>query len=267
MRLASLPMYALPGLGEVTDQWWSGIARHLRAAGVPDVPHCLSRRAGMQAWHDPALLLSQTCGYPLTHALAGKLRVIGTPVYRAAGCDGPRYASVLVVREQSRAGALEELRGGVCVVNGTDSHSGYNVLRGMLAPLSCGRAFFARVLESGSHAASLRQVGEGQADVCAVDCVTHALLSLHAPAMLAGTRVLGFSASAPGLPYVSSGLVSEQEADTIRQALDMAMADPSLSDARAALLIDGIAHLPEKAYDEITDMETTSRGMGYPALV
>ena len=44
---------------------------------------------------------------------------------------------------------------------------------------------------------------EGRADVCAVDCVSYALLGDRAPGELAGTRVLGRSPLAPALPFIT----------------------------------------------------------------
>ncbi len=265
---ASLPMYDLPELRRASDCWWAGIARHLRALGMPGVPASLSRVDDAEAlWRDPGLLFSQTCGYPLTRTLASTVQVIGTPVYRAPGCEGSRYASALVIGTRNPAASLQELRGGICAINSTESHSGCNVLRYMLAPLAGGRPFFARVVESGSHRASLRRVAEGAADLCAVDCVTHALLARHAPDALDGTRVLGYSPTAPGLPYITGAGMSSPDLERLRRALRRAVADPALASARAALLIEGIEHLPDSAYGEITRMEAASRALGYPELV
>ena len=36
--IASLPMYDLPETRSATDALWAGIARHLRAEGVAEVP-------------------------------------------------------------------------------------------------------------------------------------------------------------------------------------------------------------------------------------
>lgn len=265
--LASLPMYDLPEVRGATDSWWAGLARHLRRAGVHGVPRRLNRGPHPgRLWRAPELLLSQACGYPLTHALAGSVGLLCTPAYAAPGCTGARYTSALVVHVDSPARHLAELRGGVCAVNATDSHSGYNVLRRMVAPLAQGAAFFSRIMETGSHVASLRSVGAGEADLCAVDCVTHALLARHVPAVLAATRVLGFSPDAPGLPYVAGPRIDADTRTRIRDAIHAALADPALAEARAALLIAGMEELPLSAYEEIKEMERVTGAMGYPEL-
>lgn len=260
-------MYDLPEIRAATDAWWAGIARHMRRVGITGAPGTLSRNASTMAqWRNRDLLFSQTCGYPLTHALAGCVRVVATPVYRAAGADGPRYASALVTGSQTTATTLQAFRGTVCAINGANSHSGSNILRYMIAPIADGQPFFARVIETGSHLRSLRAVAQGKADLCAVDCVTHALLAKHAPHMLEGTRVFRFSPSAPGLPFITASRTSRQDIESMREALVQAVADPALVTARAALLIEDVAVLPADAYDEIRTMGLASRRAGYPEL-
>src|SRR6187399_1868093 len=93
--VAGLPMYDLIEVREATDAWWHALALRLRAHGIADAPDELERAGDFEAtWTSPNLVLAQTCGYPLTHALAGRVRVVATPRYRAPGCKGPSYASM-----------------------------------------------------------------------------------------------------------------------------------------------------------------------------
>lgn len=262
---ASLPMYDLPVVRAATDRWWAGLARHLHAAGVEGVPERLARDPGPD-WTAPDLLFSQTCGYPLTHALAGRVAPVCTPYHAATGCNGARYSSALVVAAGSRARELSQLRGGVCAINARDSHSGYNVLRRMVAPLAHGRAFFEQVVETGDHGASLAAVAAGEADLCAVDAVTLALLARHAPDSLASTRVLGHSPAAPGLPYIAGPEVDGETVRRMRRAVRAALADPGLQPARSALLISGAEVVPLDAYERIVAMEREAEALGYPEL-
>jgi len=258
-------MYDLASVRAATDAWWAGLAGHLRAAGVTGVPASLQREP-VPEWTDPDLLLGQACGYPLTHRLAGRVSLVGTPCYDAPGCRGVRYASALVVAADAAARELADLRGGICAFNQRESHSGYNVLRRMIAPLAGGRDFFAGVLETGSHAAGIAAVADGRADLCAVDAVVHALLSRHAPDALAGTRVLGFSPAAPGLPLVAGPRVGPATVASMRDAIAAAIADPRLADVRAELRITGFVALEPSDYDEVTTMEREAVAMGYPDL-
>lgn len=261
--LCSLPMYDLPEIAADTQALWSGIAARLRLAGIA-APDALLRPADPRShWLDPALLLSQSCGYPLL-SLPERVRVVATPAYRAEGCAGGRYRSALIVRRDHPAARLADLRGGVCALNDRDSNSGMNLLRAAIAPLAAGRRFFRACRLTGSHVASIEAVATGQADLAAIDCVTLALLERHRPACLDETRLLGWTAAAPGLPLVSAG--DDATIVALRSALAEVGADPALRPVRDRLLIDGFVMLPEGAYEAIADLERQAILAGYPVL-
>lgn len=267
MRVASLPMYDLPEIRPALDALWAGLARHLTREGVPDVPSALDRRASPDAsWSRPDLVLSQCCGYDLLNGYAGALRPLATPCYLAPGCVGPAYASVLVVAEESPVRALADLRGGVCAINGWNSHSGMSALRALIAPLAAGGRFFARIQVGGGHLASVAMVARGEADVAAIDCVVHALLARHRPAALAGTRPLGRTPKAPAPPFVTGAAAGEATIARLRAALLRAFADPALEAARADLLLAGIEVLPHAAYARIKAFERFAARRDYPIL-
>lgn len=259
-------MYDFPEVRAATDRWWRGIASALERAGLEAVPEALTRDPDVDVWHSPELLLSQTCGYPLTHELAGVVELVATPTYSANGCRGPDYCSLIVVSDANPAADLEDLRGAVCAYNRRHSHSGYNVLRAAVAPLAGGGAFFSRVVESGGHPVSIELVATGKADVCAVDCVTHALIAMYQPVALAGTRVMGATASAPGLPYVTRAGVGDDFVSRLREGLQSAFANPRLADTRDTLMLTGMQVLDIDAYQCIDGMENAARAAGYAEI-
>ena len=267
MALASLPMYDLPELRAATDAWWQGLARAFRREGIADVPDSLDRRPRYQeCWLSSDLLFSQSCGYPLTHALAGRVRLVATPCYAAAGCAEASYCSLVLVGAEHPAAEIGDLRGARCAINAADSQSGCNALRALVAPLAGRGRFFGRVEVSGGHIASIELVASGRADVAAIDCVTHALIARHRPGALVGTRVLCRTAPAPGLPYVTSDAVDGEQLRRLRGGLARALADPALAPAREALLLTGIATLPLADYDRIIEMENDALAAGYPEV-
>ena len=267
MTIASLPMYDLPEVAAATDAIWSALARAMTREGVPDVPEHLTRGPDSQEqWLHPALLFSQTCGYPLTHALSGRVRVVATPAYDCTGCDGPDYSSAIVVRADDPARGLEGLRGRCAAINTYVSQSGFSALRAAVAPLARDGHFFGRAVQSGGHAASLILVQGGDADVCAVDCVTHALLARHRPAAVDGLRVLTRSSAAPGLPYVTRGTADDDLLARLRAALFAMLDDPNLAAARDAVFLAGAEVLPETAYERIMEMERDAEACGYAQL-
>ena len=263
-RTVGLPMYDPAELRATVDAWWSGLARALRAEGVPDVPDLLDRSLSLDAlWGAPGLLLTQTCGFPLFGSWAGRLQYVATPSYAADGCDGVDYCSWIVVPAESSAQRLEDLRGARCSISARNSHSGYNALRAAIAPLARDRRFFGSVQLSGGHAESLAQLGRGEVDVAAIDCVTHALLSRCRPQLTAATRIIGRTASAPGLPFATRADAQPELVERLRAGLMRAFADPGLRSLREALLLDGLAVLQPSAYDGMAEMEIDARRQRY----
>lgn len=254
--VASLPMYDLPELRPQTERLWQAVRDAMRERGL-DAPERLDQPQDLaQHWRDPALLLSQTCGYPLL-SLRDHVRVVATPVYDAPGCEGACYRSVIIVRRDDDAAGLSALRGRGCAVNAWNSNSGMNLLRASVAPLAAGRAFFRSVAITGSHAASIASVACGDTDVAAIDCVTFALLSRHRPELTAPVRILDWTVACPGLPLVTAADAGVR--DVLRAALDAVAPVP-------ALLIRRFEVLPADAYDAIRAIEDGARAAGYPVL-
>jgi ABC-type phosphate/phosphonate transport system substrate-binding protein len=267
MSVASFPMYDLPEIEAATDTWWKGLAKAFRREGVTGVPDRLWRGADYrEAWTRHDLLLSQTCGYPFTHRLRGKVILVATPCYSAPGCSGPNYCSVVVVRHDSIARDGTDLKGTRCVVNDRDSQSGHNALRALIAPLASGKQFFSEVKISGSHLNSLRMVSEGEADVAAIDCVTHELLARFRPEAIAGTRSLCLTPKAPALPYITRREAGDDLVARLRSGLQAACQDPQLVESRKILMLQGFCVLPVSDYERVVEMEAEAASCGYKVV-
>ncbi len=264
MNIASLPMYDFPEIRQTLDGLWEGFARHLKGQGFDNVPRKLVHNLPIvHLWQDPHLLLSQCCGFDLVNRYAGKLIPLATPEYGAPGCEGCDYASVVVVADHVRDSDVLNMRGTVCVVNGRESQSGMNSLRTLIAPVSNKGLFFSEVLVSGGHAQSLDMLREGQADVAAIDCVTHALLDCYRPQALAGTRVIGLTYPAPAIPYVTQARAETSVVERLRTALLEIFADPDLADLRRGLFLKDIRILPESDYLRISRDQEYADRFGY----
>lgn len=132
-RVASLGMYDLPHLRQANDRLWTAIAARLRHAGLADVPDRLDRdRPLADIWDDPALLLAQTCGYPLTTRWRDRLTYVATPAYAGEGCDGDHHRSRFVVRRDDAATCLAALAGLRAAINAVDSNTGMNLLLSLI---------------------------------------------------------------------------------------------------------------------------------------
>ena len=265
--IAALTMYDLPELRAATDDWWTLIARHFHRVGIADVPKTLSRDVPVEnIWRNPSLLVTQTCGYPLTHAFADVLTAVAVPDYRAPECGGGAYRSAFVVRETDPAGSLSDFRRRTAAANGPDSQSGCNVLRSAIAPLARNGHFFDEVLWTGSHRASLAAVREGRAGIAAVDGVTLALIRRVAPAEADGLRVLSWSVSTPALPYATRTTMSDDMKNRIRDGLLSAATDPDGAAARDTLIIDGLSPIADEDYSVMETMRDQAERQGYPEL-
>ena len=248
---AYLGMYDLPALRPAQDVWWKGLAGHFAAHGLSNVPTHLGRSGvdPYDIWLSPDMFFAQTCGYPLTHRLAGKVRLLGTPCYDAPGCDGAKYRSLIIVRDSSKAETLAAALPARVAVNGMDSYSGWRALCATLAQQGQDKDPFSEVIDSGGHMNSIDLVREGRADLAAIDCITFALAGDVEPERLAGLKVLHQSDPAPGLPYVTRAGMADLDAVAMSQAVTDAFADPGLADARSTLRLVGFAQIPLAEYD------------------
>jgi ABC-type phosphate/phosphonate transport system substrate-binding protein len=263
MPVACLPWYALPETEAAQEALWSVIAHHLHRAGV-DAPQTLTRGVAIPGiFTDPDLLLAQCCGYDIVYGFAASLTPLVTPRYAAPGCDESSYRSYVLVRDDSDATGVADLREAVCAVNSFNSHSGANALRALVAPLARGGRFFSAVKVTGAHLASLDLLRSGSADVMAIDCVLHALLRRYRPAALAGNRIVATTEAAPAPPLVTSAAAGPDRAARVREALIAAMNDTASKAAREALLIDGVEVLPRTAYGRVVECEAEALRRGY----
>ncbi|VXB27554.1 Phosphate ABC transporter substrate-binding protein [Burkholderia sp. 8Y] len=266
---AALPMYNVtPALAAdwraLLDAVHARIADRLDARG--DTLTIADPRSELTAfWLRDDLLLSQTCGYPLLHALDEQVQLVATPDFDVPGCDNGGYRSVLVAGAHVDAASLEACRGLRAVYNDDDSNSGMNLFRHAVAPFAQGGRFFGSVTKSGGHLASLRAIAIDQsADIAAIDCVTLAFVRAHRPELAAGVRELGTTASAPALPFIASKRVPPELVDGLAAALSDAIErDRQLA---GRLRLKGVVRLEKADYAPILRYEREAAQRGYPAL-
>ena len=261
----ALPMYL--GASEAVQTLWTELRQALALEGLQRLPDALAWPQELHAhWLSPELLLSQTCGYPLTHALQGQVQLLGCFRYAALGCQGIDCRSVLIAREAHQDLPLADFRQRRVAFNSADSQSGYNALRAMVAPLAQGGAFFASAVETGSHRGSVDAVREGRADLAAIDCVTWALLQKHDANATQGLCVIGHSEPYPGLPLITSLNAPLGQIQALRNGLRGLVGTPAAGTAVAQLLISGFETPDLVVYQRCVDMERSAVGSGYPHL-
>ncbi|HEY4353997.1 MAG TPA: PhnD/SsuA/transferrin family substrate-binding protein [Paraburkholderia sp.] len=259
--VAALPMYNVsPTLEACWREWLADVLR-----GVEPAARVIESGSDLSAlWRRDDLLLSQTCGYPLTHALRDTVQLVATPCFDAPGCDGAYYSSALVTHVDAPFATLESLRGSTVAFNQTDSNSGFNVLRHVIAPLARGGRFFGSSLQTGSHIASLQAVAEGRADLAAIDCVTMAFVRDERPALAQAVKQIGWTEASPGLPLIASKAVPADRIVRLRSALNKALA--TQPERARRLRLKGFEILSMDDYARITQLENEAIERGYAQL-
>lgn len=239
--IAALPMYDRAENRAATDRYWSLIRAALATRGI-DAPETLRRSDAdlLPHWTDPALLLSQTCGFPYRAKLHGQVHLVGTPDFGIQGCPPGYYRSVLIARAGDPRSALAQFDGATLAYNDAMSQSGWAAPQAHATrhglTLRAGPC-------TGGHAASLAAIATGQADLAALDAVTWALLCDHDP-LAKSVKVIAETDPTPGLPYITaigrdSGAIFDAVADAIT-LLDAA--------ERKALRLSGIVRIPAEDY-------------------
>jgi ABC-type phosphate/phosphonate transport system substrate-binding protein len=261
---ASLPMYNLPEMAAVNAAFWHALAEALRLGGVADRPDALlTNSPPVPDAIRTDTLLTQTCGYPLQTIYRGQFQFLGVPTYDAPGCGEATHRAFIIVRADSPAERPEDLRGGTFALNSPHSNSGMNLPRLLFARIAGGKPFFSRVIETGSHAASLQLVASGGAEAASIDCLTHAFLSDFRPAALAGLRRLADTPESPAIPFVTATDTPADRVAALQRALMRVAAAPEHRPLLNRLRLRRISPCDPAAYARLLDYEREAFALGY----
>ena len=264
---ASLPMYNLPEMRQANARFWGNLRGLLVEAGLRDLPDILTfDRGPVPERIGPEVVFSQTCGYPLETVFRGQAVRLGTPCYNAPGCDGPTHRAFFVVPEAAPAKTLADLRGSRFLLNSPVSNSGMNLPRRSLAEIAGGPVFFAEVIETGGHPASLDRLLRGEGDVASIDCVTFAFWRHYRPEAAARLRIIGETPLSPAIPFVTSIATAPDTVQILRTALRTLMREARYAEARGGLMLTDIVDLPDAPYRGLLDYEREAGELGYPAI-
>jgi len=213
--IASLPMYDWPELTQAHDNFWNKFADQLRSNDI-DAPQNLSRNAQDESyWLAPNLIIGQTCGYPLSTTLRGKVTYLATPVYNVQGCNGPYYSSAIIARKNSEL-TFDKIASARFAYNSQNSLSGYRSIKALVGNPD---KYFSKLVQSGGHRNSARHVANGAADIAALDAVCWHLLQQHEPEAASELKVIGWSDQYPALPLITALHTPIATVDTIRKVL------------------------------------------------
>lgn len=238
--IASLGMYDFGAAQAANDRLWALIRTGLRGRGIV-APEVLTRGepAYWDAWASPDLILSQTCGYPFRARLHGTVTYVGTPDYGVQGCAPGHYRSVFVARTDDLRETLADFDGARFAYNEPLSQSGWAAPQVHAVKLG---VRLPPTLQTGGHRLSAQAVIDGNADIAALDAVTHALMQDSGSAQ--GLRVVGMTDPTPGLPFITA---IGRDPDPIFDAVSEAIAALPPSD-RAVLHLNGLVRIAVEDY-------------------
>ena len=178
--------------------------------------------------------------------------IVAAPIF--PGHHAAVYDSVIVATERWGGAGLDDLDGATLAINQSGSWSGHHALRAHLARRGLRQPILGRVVETGSHEASIDALLGGKADVAAID-ETVWVARLGRDPGAATLRTIGRTAPQPAPPFsIVAGLDRGLDA-ALREALLMASV-PGL---------EGIAPASDAEYAVFRDNLAASHSLDWPA--
>ncbi len=220
-------------------------------------------------WSEPGLCGAFMCGWPFARASRG-IQPIAAPVPSPPRYAGlPRYCSEFLVREESGFASLEDTFGHRVGWMSSDSHSGFNAPRAVLARYVTAerRALYGESRGPlATPARALDALRARDVDVVALDSYYLDLVRHHEPERLAGIRTVATTPWAPvpllvAGPQVDPGLVAR-----LRERVVALHEDASCRPLLAEVILARFVDVDVPAYDALAAMDRFAAARGYDAL-
>ncbi len=199
------------------------------------------------------------CGWPYVRKMRREppnLELLAAPVPAGERYGGrPIYFSDVVVRRDSPYQTFADLRGAAWGYNEPGSQSGYNVARYHLACLGLTWEFFGRVVRTGAHQNSLRELLAGNLQATAIDSTVLETEFKERPALRGQLRIIDVMGPSPIPPWVVQTSLPAELRQALRDRLLNMHHDPA---GRAALALGDLAcfaAVTDADYDAIREME------------
>jgi len=210
---------------------------------------------GWEQLRDGSVDVAFVCGLPYVRLVGerpGMLRPLAAPVLDDARCqDRPVYFSDVIVRRDSPFRSFGDLRGRSWAHNDPDSFSGCLVVRHHLAQMGETEAFFGRLIFSGFHQESIRQVRMGEIDASAIDSQVLGVERLRNPELTDEIRVVAILGPSTIPLVVATAMVPGAVQARIGAALCELGREPDSRAVLASGLIRRFTPIDDGAYDDI----------------
>jgi ABC-type phosphate/phosphonate transport system substrate-binding protein len=247
--LANARMYSVTPAS--TEAWRAVIGWVTREAGVPVefVEHTPPKLLS-ELWARDDLGVAQMCGLPAS------LRTPAPTVLAAPLPSLPRYGgkaiyvSDIAVKADSPFRTLEDTFGGVAGYTLKDSQSGYFAFRTLLLTKYPGAKYRNIVGGLLSPRGVIKALASGAIDVGPLDGYVFDLMRAGDPAFASQVRVIASTNPTPMPPLVATAPLKEDQIGRLRQAFLDVHKEPSLDQARQALLVERFVVPDLSVYDE-----------------
>jgi ABC-type phosphate/phosphonate transport system substrate-binding protein len=249
LMLANARMYSVtPAAAEA---WRAVIGWATREARVPvDFVEHAPPKLLAELWARDDLGCVQMCGLPAS------LRTPPPTVLAAPQPSLPRYGgravymSDIAVRADAPHRTLEDTFGGIAGYTLKDSQSGYFAFRSLLVT-KYPHARFRKVVGGLLNARGIiKALVAGEIDVGPLDGYVFDLIRAGDPAFASQVRIVATTDPTPMPPLVATAALPKEKVEALRKAFLAVHHEPSLANARKALLVERFVVPQLSAYEE-----------------
>jgi len=247
--LANARMYSVTRAS--TEAWRTIIGWATRAAGVPVefVEHAPPKPLS-ELWARGDLGCVQMCGLPAS-LRKPEPTILAAPQPSASRYGGKAiYMSDIAVRADAPFRKLEDTFGGVAGYTLKDSQSGYFAFRTLLMTKHPDAKYRRIVGGLLNPRGVIKALAAGDIDVGPLDGYVFDLMRAGDPAFAAQVRVVASTDPTPMPPLVATAPMKKEEVERIRAAFLNVHREPSLDEARQALLVERFVVPELRVYDK-----------------
>ena len=197
------------------------------------------------------------CGllYTKMPVQARPVELLAAPIVMGERYTGkPLYYSDVIVHRDSVYNSFEALQGTRWAFNEEASHSGYNVVSYSLLQRDRTFDFFGSMLKTGSHAASVQAVLNGQADCAAIDSHVLDMWFQQRPELAQQLRVIEMLGPSTIPPIVASTRIDVQTRRRIQEILCTMHEDVEGTQGLRRGLIERFVAVGDEQYDNVRRM-------------
>jgi phosphate/phosphite/phosphonate ABC transporter binding protein len=177
--------------------------------------------------------------------------------------DRPIYFSDVIVRQDSPHQTFADLRGHSWAYNEPYSQSGYGITRYWLLHLGETSGYFGKVVGSGAHQTSIRQVAAGEIDASAIDSQVLAIELRENPELAGQLRVIDALGPSTIQPVVARLDLPDSLKADVQAALLKLGDDPAARNVLAQGFVRRFAAVSDADYDDIRYMLASCQKAGF----